>query len=193
MKPVASILFVIACALSGPAAANLFLQLPGIEGESTAQGHEQWIELTSYQFGASNPDPRAASAPSVSELVVTKSVDLSSPLLFQAVGAGTAFANALLDVTRTAAGQTQTYMKYELSDVFITSYSVSSSGERPTESLSLNFTKVEFSYFPQLPNGALGDPIVGSITAVPEPSTWALLAAGLLVAGLRHGRAVRRG
>jgi type VI secretion system secreted protein Hcp len=126
-------------------------------------------------------------------MVVTKSVDLSSPLLFQAVGAGTAFATALLDVTRTAAAQTQAYMKYELSDVFITSYSVSSGRDRPTESLSLNYTQVVFSYFPQLPNGALGDPIVGSITAVPEPSTWVVLAAGLLAVGLRFGRTARRG
>lgn len=34
-------------------ALQIFLQIPGIRGESTAAGHEQWIELNSVSFGVS--------------------------------------------------------------------------------------------------------------------------------------------
>jgi type VI secretion system secreted protein Hcp len=35
-------------------------------------------------------------------------------------------------------------MAYKLTDVMVSSYSISSGGDRPMESLSLNFTKIEF-------------------------------------------------
>jgi type VI protein secretion system component Hcp len=42
-------------------------------------------------------------------------------------------------------GENVTYAEYVLSNVLISSDSVSSSGERPSETLTLNFTKVQFN------------------------------------------------
>jgi type VI secretion system secreted protein Hcp len=39
-----------------------------------------------------------------------------------------------------------TYLTYELSDVFISGYSVSSGGDTPVESVSLNFAKIKSVY-----------------------------------------------
>ncbi len=38
------------------------------------------------------------------------------------------------------------YLEIKMQPVFVTSYSVSGGGDRPTESLSINFTKIEFKY-----------------------------------------------
>src|SRR5262249_52981798 len=57
-----------------------------IAGDATAEGHEKWIELNSLQWGVgrgiSSPTggsaDRESSAPSVSEIVVTKPTDIAS-------------------------------------------------------------------------------------------------------------------
>jgi type VI secretion system secreted protein Hcp len=49
-------------------------------------------------------------------------------------------------MVRTAAGAVQPYMVYELEGCGISGYSVSSGGDRPVESLSLNFDKISFKY-----------------------------------------------
>jgi len=70
----------------------------GIEGDVAATGHEGAIQLNSFQWGIgrgiSSPGAgggREASAPTVSEIVVTKTFDFSSvPLIREAfIGEGT--------------------------------------------------------------------------------------------------------
>src|SRR4030095_3819031 len=39
----------------------------------------------------------------------------------------------------------QTYLQFKLDNTLISSYSMSSGGDRPSESLSLNFTKISIS------------------------------------------------
>jgi type VI secretion system secreted protein Hcp len=117
----------------------------------------------------------------------------ASPKLFIAAVNGTTIPSATIDFV-TAAQPIQPYLQYELENVLISGYSVSSSGDRPMESLSLNFTKIGFSYRPMRDDGTMGAPITAEweigAAAVPEPSTWALLAAGLgmVVIGQRRMR-----
>jgi hypothetical protein len=54
------------------------------------------------------------------------------------------------------------YLRYELEDVFLTSYSISSGGDRPTESVSMVYTKITMTYWPQNQDGSAGDPVVFS-------------------------------
>ena len=64
----------------------IFMHYDGIDGNVTAKGYEKWIEVQSFQFGSgrgiSTPtggsENREASAPSVSEVVVTKLMDKAS-------------------------------------------------------------------------------------------------------------------
>ena len=65
----------------------LYMEYDTIKGDVTAEGHEGWIELNSFQWGLgrgiSSPTGAAAdresAAPSVSEITVTKAADISSP------------------------------------------------------------------------------------------------------------------
>jgi type VI secretion system secreted protein Hcp len=130
----------------------IYLKLGDIKGDVTADGHKDWIELHSCQFGigrgistpVGNSADREASAPSISEIVVTKNQDIASIKLFESACGGSEGVSATIDFTRTDKGKTDTYMTYNLTNVLISGYSVSSGGERPTESVSLNFTKIEF-------------------------------------------------
>ena len=76
-------------------------------------------------------------------------MDKSSPLLFFEAVAGQSLGTTTLEISQTGgAGKTQeTYYKLELHEAIVSSYSTSATGdERPSESFSLNFTKIKFSY-----------------------------------------------
>ena len=49
---------------------------------------------------------------------------------------------------RKAGGQHVEFLQYTLTNVMISAYHVSSGGDRPTESLTLNFTKIEMQAAP---------------------------------------------
>jgi type VI secretion system secreted protein Hcp len=121
-----------------------------VKGDATAANWEGWIELKSFQFGVgrgiSSPTggsaDRESSAPSVSEITVSKDQDSSTgPLLTAALqGEGV---TVIIDFVKTSSGQLVKYMEYTLTNTMISGWSTSSGGDRPSESFSLNFTKVQ--------------------------------------------------
>jgi type VI secretion system secreted protein Hcp len=121
-----------------------------VKGDVTAANWENWIELNSFQFGVgrgiSSPTggsaDRESSAPSVSEITVSKDQDASTgPLLTAALqGEGV---TVIIDFVKTSSGQLVKFMEYTLTNTMISGWSTSSGGDRPSESISLNFTKVQ--------------------------------------------------
>jgi type VI secretion system secreted protein Hcp len=132
----------------------IFLKYGAIKGETTQLTHKEWIEVSSFQFGVGRGissgvgggSKREASAPSVSEIVVTKTFDISSPLLLKDAVGGKAV-EAKIELTQTDdSGKHVAFQKYILTNTLISGYSVSSGGDRPSESISLNFTKIDSEY-----------------------------------------------
>jgi type VI secretion system secreted protein Hcp len=132
----------------------IFLKYGDLKGEVTATTHKEWIQLHSFQWGVGRgisagvggASKREASAPSVSEVTVTKSFDAASPLLLKEALGGKA-AVIKIDLTQTDdKGSHIAYQKYILTDCLVSGYSVSSGGDRPEESLSLNFNKIDSEY-----------------------------------------------
>jgi type VI secretion system secreted protein Hcp len=129
----------------------IYIKYGDIKGDVTAEGHKDWIEVNSFQWGVgrgiSSPTgggaDRESSAPSVSEIVVTKAqCTATTKLLDEALqGEGV---KVQIDFVKTDGKKLETYMFYKLENVMISGYSISSGGERPMESLSLNFTKIEY-------------------------------------------------
>jgi type VI secretion system secreted protein Hcp len=132
----------------------IYMKYKDIEGDVTADGHAKWIELNSFQWGVgrgiSSPTgasaDRESSAPSVSEIVVTKAEDSSSNKLLGEAYQGEG-ADCEIDFCKTDKGKLEIYLKFTLSNTMISGFSTSSGGDRPSESLSLNFTKVETKLF----------------------------------------------
>jgi len=129
----------------------IYMNYDGIDGDTTADGHAKWIELNSFQWGVgrgiSSPTggsmDRESSAPSVSEIVVTKAQDVATTKLLDEALQGEG-KKVQIDFCKTDKGKLETYMQYVLENTLISGYSISSGGDRPSESLSLNFTKIEF-------------------------------------------------
>jgi type VI secretion system secreted protein Hcp len=131
----------------------IFMHFDGIEGNATAKGYEKWIEVNSFQFGAgrgiSTPTGgaanREASAASVSEVTVTKAMDKASPKLFEASLIGDKGKTVKIAMVRTGK-ELKELCAYKFESTLVSGYSVSSGGDSPSESLSLNFVKFEYSY-----------------------------------------------
>jgi type VI secretion system secreted protein Hcp len=152
-------------ALSGAASAatDFYLKLEGIDGEPKAAGHGGSLEVASWSFGASNPSTvgpgssgatgrQMGGAPaaepthgSSGALTITKVYDKASPVLAKACASGQVIRSAQLKRC-----QDGTCRSYELKDVVISGFALANDGRGGvTESLSLNYSKVELEYKPQ--------------------------------------------
>ena len=60
--------------------------------------------------------------------------------------------------TATSQGATEKFLSYELTDCGLSGYSVSSGGDMPSESLSLNFAKISWTLTPVKSDGS-GTPV----------------------------------
>jgi len=126
-----------------------------IKGESQVPGHEGWISVDSFQLGVGRSitssgrgGDRDTSNPSFSEATFARSTDKASPELFMQSVCGKSLGKATIHFTQTAGSDKpeQIYLSYELGDPIVSSYSISSGGDRPSESFSLNFVKISKKY-----------------------------------------------
>jgi type VI secretion system secreted protein Hcp len=132
----------------------IFIKYGSKEGEATATGYEKWMEVNSFQWGVGRGissgvgggSKREATAPSVSEITVTKTMDAADPWLLQEAIGGSA-TEVKIDMTQTDNdGKHIAYQKYILTNTLVSGYSISSGGDRPSVSISLNFTKFDSEY-----------------------------------------------
>ncbi len=143
----------------------IYMKFEGIDGDVTAEGFAKFIELHSFQYGVGRgigsptgrDAEREASAPSLSEIVVTKTADCASAKLFQQSCWGEG-SKVEIQFVKTDKDKLEVFQKYELEDVMVSGYSVSSGGDRPVESLSLNYTKISFTHTPMTDANATGSP-----------------------------------
>ncbi|HTQ43580.1 MAG TPA: type VI secretion system tube protein Hcp [Polyangiaceae bacterium] len=125
-----------------------------IKGECQEAGHEGWINVDSVQFGVGRSvtttgggGDRDTSNPSFSEVVFSRGSDKASPELFMQSIAGKSLGKAEVHFIQTGGvDKKQVYLTYEFEEAIVTNYSISSGGDRPSESFSINFTKVSKQY-----------------------------------------------
>lgn len=136
----------------------IYMKFGSIKGNVTEDKHKEWIELNSFQWGVgrsiSTPvghaSNRESSSPSVSEITVTKSMDIASVGLLQAALGGEDPVETTLEFTQTSGskGEQRVFLKFVLTNTMISGFSMSSGGDKPAESLSLNFTKIHEEFTP---------------------------------------------
>ncbi|MGH7119649.1 MAG: Hcp family type VI secretion system effector [Acetobacteraceae bacterium] len=133
---------------------SLFLKYGKIDGDVETKGYEKWIDIHSFQWGVGrgiaspigSSEDREASAPSVSEITVTKNMDKATNKLVEDALGGDMNTEVQIAYATTGKDSVKEFLRWILTNTAISGYSVSSGGDRPTESLSLNFTKVEIKY-----------------------------------------------
>ncbi len=131
-----------------------------ITGDATQDNHPQWMNITSMHWAVNRnvsttvgaAANREASEPNLSEVTLTKISDSSHTALYQAATTGKVPMTATIDLVNTGDPGT-TYCSYELKNVLVGGFTSGTSGDRPTETLSLNFTAKTVSYTPEAQDG----------------------------------------
>ena len=154
MKKEVTITAISICALTialvgyvAEAEAAVFAKYDGIDGEAKDSNHDKWIDVLSIDYSitrdTSSTTARSIGAPIFSDIVVTKELDKASPKLAEAISTGKVIPKVEIHLT----DGRQTYYAYELTNVMITSYSVSGDADdRPTEEVAFNFEQIRTTY-----------------------------------------------
>ncbi|MEZ5302120.1 MAG: type VI secretion system tube protein Hcp [Verrucomicrobiales bacterium] len=144
-----------------------YMKFDGIDGEANDPTFENWIGIESFEVKVQRVTGDGTVFPKVEiePLKISKRIDKSSPILMQVVCDGSVYPKVEINLTRSVGdGSRQTYLKWELSNVHVSSYSISGSagGESvPVDTISLNFEKIEFTYIPFDVDGKPGEPVIG--------------------------------
>jgi type VI secretion system secreted protein Hcp len=147
----------------------IYLQIDGIQGDATHEQHKQWMDIEAIHWNVSrnmntaagSATNREASEPSISEVVLTKVSDSSSAKLFAEACSGRQGKRAVIHLVTTGSPG-ETYIEYSLTNTLIANYSVDSNGDRPLETIRLNFTKMELKYTPYDENNTAKSPMISS-------------------------------
>jgi type VI secretion system secreted protein Hcp len=148
-------------------AVDSFLTITGLKGESTDSKHPEWIELLSWSHGLSQPvstqsgtGGRTSERVNISDVSVVKNMDKASPDLALACCNGKHFPEAKIECCE-ASENKHVYAVITMEDVIISSYQPSGSqgGDKPLESLSLNFGKIKWEYTPLGHDGKPGSKV----------------------------------
>lgn len=135
-------------------AVDMFLKIEGVEGESQSRGHEKWIEIESFSWGATNSGGQAhgagggggAGKVSMHDISFVHAYDKASPKLLESCCQGRHIKSAILSV-RKAGSEQHDYLIYKLTDLLVSSLQVGgTSNEAPAEQVSLNFSKFEITF-----------------------------------------------
>ncbi len=145
---------------------DYFLKLDGIQGESPDKTHKLEMEIDSFSWGETNAGTAlqgggmGAGKVQMQDFHFVMRVNKASPKLFLCCANGEHIKTAIL-TCRKAGKEQQEYLKYTFTDLLVSSYQTGGSAGNvvPMDQISLNFTKVEFEYKEQKPDGSLGGSI----------------------------------
>lgn len=134
----------------------IYMKFGDIKGSVTTDKYKDWIEVDSFLFSttrnvgsaARGASHRESSEPTIGEVHLTKKSDTASPKLFMDAVSGHLDSKVTIKMTTTDKGGVTDYLTYELTETGISSYSIQSGGDHPTESLTLNFTKISKTFKP---------------------------------------------
>jgi len=128
----------------------IYMKYGSVNGAVTTTGYQNWIELDSFEWSigrgigsaAHGSENREASEPTISEVSVSKRMDVGSTGLVQDAWGGELNSKVTIKITATTKNGVVDFLEYDLENCGLSSYTISSSGDMPVEHLSLNFTKI---------------------------------------------------
>jgi type VI secretion system secreted protein Hcp len=143
-------------------ATDTFIKIGAIKGESTDDKHREEIEVLAWSWGVATTlihsgggGGASAGRASFADLSFTHHIDRASPALIKACALGEHIPEATL-AARKAGRVQRDYLIIKMTNVIVTSVSPSDGGPggAAVESVSLQFSKVEYSYAGQRPDGS---------------------------------------
>jgi len=149
-------------------AVDYFLKLATIQGESKDSKHANEIDVLSWSWGETQTGTHAggggggAGKVSMQDFHFVMKTNKASPKLLLACANGEHIGEGTL-VCRKAGTEQQEFMKIKFTDLLVSSFQTggSSSGDEiPLDQISLNYSKIEYSYCEQDKAGQLLGPIM---------------------------------
>jgi type VI secretion system secreted protein Hcp len=143
-------------------AVDYFLKIKGIEGESFDAKHKNEIDVLSWSWGQTQSGTHAvgggggAGKVSMQDFNFVMKVNKASPKLMLACASGDHIPEATL-VCRKAGKEQQEFLTIKHSDCLVSSFQTggSAGSDFETESVSLNFAKIQYEYRAQKADGTL--------------------------------------
>jgi type VI secretion system secreted protein Hcp len=132
---------------------DAFIKIDGIEGESTDDKHQGWIELLRFDMGlsqtvsstASSAGGASAERADFQEFSFEKELDKASPKLALACAAGTHIDKILVEICRAGSDKVK-FMEYQLTNCIISKVKTASGGAFPYDTVSINYGKIMWCY-----------------------------------------------
>src|ERR1700735_4832781 len=143
-------------------AVDMILELDGIKGEAKGDKFEHHIDVSSFSWGASNSGSAhtgggasGGGKGNIHDMSFTKTVDNASPTLFKLCYQGKHIKPGTFAVRKSAREEKVEYQVYEIEEVYITNVSMgdATGNETPSESFSITFAKIKYTYKQQSETG----------------------------------------
>jgi len=142
----------------------IFMKFGDKKGDVDTKEFTGWIMCHSFQFGSgrgisaatASGGNRQGSHASVSEVTISKILDPATLHLWRNSLDGDLKTTVEIAFTVADQGNTE-YLHVTLFDTGVSGFSMSSGGDRPSESISLNFGKVEIKDTSKKADGSAGD------------------------------------
>jgi len=137
----------------------ILLKLPGIPGDSSVDGHKEWISCTSVSWDIEREFSESAKAGTLDinlgladlpPIELGKSMDKSSVYLMQNAVAGSSLGTAEIHFITSAGteGSGAPYLEYKLDTAIISKWTISGSeDDRPEETVGLWYSKIWMKYY----------------------------------------------
>ena len=171
---VCSALLLVFAASVASAAYEFYMKIDGIPGPVATAGHQQWIAVSGFQWGAAPGTTMPISVPAQADLdkgapanllgtggpgqlTITKQCDKASPQLFMACMQGASMPELTVDAG--LKGGLRPMMTYKLTNVIITRMLLRGRGDQAQVGETLPLEEVSFNY--------------GSISWTASPAGWA--------------------
>lgn len=152
---------------------DVFIKLAGITGESKDAKHKGEVDAVSWSWGTTTASVRtttgagaAVGKPILDNLTFVKSIDSTSPQLFQCATTGKRIPEVVLTVRMAGKSQYE-YIRIKLKDVAVSSMKLTGStsdGAIPQEEIGLTFAALEYTVTPMTPNGTPGTPVTATFS-----------------------------
>ena len=137
----------------------IYLQAPGLRGNVTTKGYQQWVALNDVEFpgiyrkvtiSSGRSHDRHISQAEFGDITMSKDMDSSSCQWFDAAHSATPFAS--VDIHYVTTGDPNfTFAKLRLTDALVTYYadSMSTHGSMPLETIRLSYKTIERTFIPR--------------------------------------------
>ena len=131
----------------------IFAKYDGVDGESKDDHHDKWIDLRSIEWAVSTPGavsgarPRRRAEVEVEAMVLTMEYDKAAPKLLEKSLKGQVTPKLEVELTSTYGGARAVYLRYELTNVRVSSYQVNAYDQgTPTVVVANNFEEIKVTY-----------------------------------------------